>query len=302
MDPTKIIEAYVADVMRHIPRAARDDIGLELNGLLSEMYEERARDTGHPRDGELAIEMLREFGAPEETAARYREPAFSIIPAHQTASFALLAIAGVMVQWAVSLPSVIAGEPIAAWWFGQGLGALWWPGFMALAALALSWLRHKGYYRRSWSPRLVDGDHADRRTLILALVAFAIGTALIASLPLLVGYLPDPQAGFFELDHEFLYFRAPLASVLWLGQFVLLYSVQAADRWTDVTRRLGLLCDVLWIALIGWWIGGGPIFSLEETDAFVKSILGFVLLIVGLSLMVKVYRQWTRVRLPATIA
>ena len=302
MDPTKIIEAYVAEVMRHIPRAARDDIGLELNGLLSEMFEERARDTGRPGDARLAIDMLRAFGAPEETAARYKDPGFSIIPAHQTASFAVLAIAGVIVQWAVSLPGVIAGEPIAGWWFGQGLGALWWPGFMALAALASSWLRHKGYYARAWSPRLSDGDNIDRRILIFALVAFAVGTALIASLPLLVRYLPEPQAGFFELDQEFLYFRAPLASVLWLGQFALLYAVQAADRWTDLTRRLGLACDFMWIALIGWWLVGGPIFRFEETDAFVKSILGFVLLTVGLSLMVKLYRQWTRIRVPAALA
>jgi hypothetical protein len=302
MDPSKIIEAYVADVMRHLPRAARNDIGLELRGLLAEMLNERTGNSKREIDGELAIGMLREFGTPEETAARYIEPAFPVVPAHQTASFALLAIAGVLVQWAVSLPAVIAGQPVAEWWFGKGLGALWWPGFMVLAAFASSWLRHKGYHTRRWSPPRFDHEHFDRRILILALFAFAIGTVVIASLPLIIAWLPEPQAGFFELDEGFLLFRAPLASILWLGQFGLLYAVQAADRWTSVTRRLALLCDFLWVVLLVWWLTGGPIFRLGETDAFVKSILGFVLLIVGLSLIVRLYRQATRIRVPAAPA
>lgn len=302
MDPSKIIEAYVADVMRHLPRAARNDIGLELRGLLAEMLSERTGSDSCESEGELAIGMLREFGTPEETAARYIEPAFPIVPTHQTKSFALLAIAGVLVQWAVSLPAVFAGQPVSEWWFGKGLGALWWPGFMALAALASSWLRHKGYYTRTWSPPRVDHEHFDRRILILALFAFATGTAVIASLPLIIAWLPEPQAGFFELDQGFLLFRAPLASILWLGQFGLLYAVQAADRWTGVTRRLALICDLLWVALLVWWLTGGPIFRLEATDGFVKSILGFVLLVVGLSMMVRVYRQATRIRVPAAPA
>ena len=302
MDPSEVIEAYVEDVMRHLPRAARKDIGLELRGLLAEMLSERKGGSPGENDGSIAIGMLREFGTPEETAARYVEPAFSIVPAHQTASFALLAIAGVLVQWALSLPAVITGQPIAEWWFGKGLGALWWPGFMVLAAFSASWLRHKGYYTRTWNPPRFGHDHFDRRIFILALFAFAIGTALIASLPLMIAYLPQPQAGFFELDEGFLLFRAPLASILWLGQFGLLYAVQAADRWTDATRRLALLCDILWVALLVWWLTGGPIFRLGEIDGFVKSILGFVLLVVGVSLMVRVYRQATRIRVPAAPA
>lgn len=301
MDPHKIIEAYVIDVMRHIPRATRGDIGLELRGLLTEMFDARTPGIDTYMTADTVLAMLREFGTPEETAARYKEPGFTIIPPWQTNGFAVLAIAGILVQWAISLPAIFAGQPITAWWFGAGLGALWWPGFMVLAALVSSWLRHRGYYSKDWKPRQFDPDSIDRRVFALGLGGYAAGTLIVASLPLLVSYLPQPQAGFFAFDIGFLSFPAPLASLLWLGQFILFYAVYSADRWTPLTRRLDLGCDLLWIALLGWWIGGGNIFRFDETDAVVKSILGLLLLIIMLSLAVKVYRSRTRIAIPDTI-
>lgn len=300
MDPHKIIEAYVLDVMRHIPRAGRNDIGLELHGLLAEMFEARRAGGGDAADTAAALAMLREFGTPEEAAARYCEPGFTIIPARQTGMFAALAIAGIVLQWALSLPAVFAGEPIAGWWFGAGLGALWWPGFMALAALASSWLRHKGYFRNDWKPRQLDPDSIDRRAFSLGLAAFAAGTLVVASLPLLTGVLPERQVAFFAFDPGFLSYRAPLASLLWLGQFILLYSVFSAERWSQAARRLDLGFDLLWAGLIGWWIAGGPIFRFGQTDAVVKSILGLLLLIIVLAMALKIYRQRTRLSIPRT--
>ena len=44
--PEALIEAYVVDVMRRLPRKQRNDVGFELRALLTESLRGRAADTG----------------------------------------------------------------------------------------------------------------------------------------------------------------------------------------------------------------------------------------------------------------
>lgn len=89
MNPNDVIEAYVADVMRRVPGRERNDIGLELRDLLTEMLADRAGAAATPADDALVLAMLRGFGSPAEVAARYRPAGVIIIPAEQSRSFAL---------------------------------------------------------------------------------------------------------------------------------------------------------------------------------------------------------------------
>lgn len=294
MNVREIIDAYVLDVMRNVPKQQRNDIGIELRGHLIEMLESGPA----PADAATALALVRSYGSPQEAAARYREPGALIVPEHQTRSFTLLAIGGVLLQWVLSLPAVMDGQPLGQWWFNAGLGALWWPGFMVMAALALSWLRHKGLYQDTWKPRRADVDTINSWTFRVGLAAFAAGSAIITSMQFLIPTLPQPQAGFFALDPDFLAFKAPLAMLLWLGQFALIYAVYAAGRWTAATRRAALAFDSLWLALMAWWIGLGAIFVDPAIDTFVKSVLTLVALTVVLSLAIRLYRNRIRLITP----
>lgn len=80
MNPNDVIEAYVLDVMRRVPGKDRNDIGLELRGLLAEMLAERARAEGRAADDAMVLALLRGFGTPAEIAARYRPAGTVIIP------------------------------------------------------------------------------------------------------------------------------------------------------------------------------------------------------------------------------
>lgn len=114
MNQNDVIEAYVADVMRGVPRKDRNEIGLELRGLLTEMLADRALSEDKAADDAMVLAMLREFGTPADIAARYRPPGVVIIPAEHTKSFALLSIGGVGLQWALTLPRVFEGQPLVA--------------------------------------------------------------------------------------------------------------------------------------------------------------------------------------------
>jgi hypothetical protein len=299
MKPNDIIEAYVTDVVRGVPRKDRNDIGLELRNLLTEMLADKANEEGKAADGATALDMLREFGVPADVAARYSEAGFSIIPANQTRAFTLLAFGGIALQWAISLPSVFQGQPIATWWFAGGLGALWWPGFLVMMSIIGAWADQKGWFEKTWNPRIIDPERIDRRMFAIGLGLLAIGAIAMASLPFLVDRLPDPQPRFFAFDPDFLATRAPFATILWLGQFVLLYMVFSQDRWSRLARRIDLAFDIAWIALLGWWLAGGKIFQMGTTDDVTKSSLGLVIVVIVLTLIMKIYRQLTRLRLPA---
>jgi hypothetical protein len=76
----ELIDRYVLEVERYLPYKNGSDVATELHSLLNDSLEQRAELAGHPPDEEMAVELLREFGEPEDVADRYSEPRFLIGP------------------------------------------------------------------------------------------------------------------------------------------------------------------------------------------------------------------------------
>ena len=216
MNPNDVIESYVADVIRRVPLKERNDIGVELRTLLTEMLDERAQAAGQAPDDAMVLAMLREFGAPADIAARYRAPGFVILPPEQTRSFAWLSLGGIALQWALTLPRVAEGQSITAWWLTWGLGAFWWPGFLSMMALFAAWIRQWRTTPPAWSPRDVDPDRVHRGAMAFGLTWYAIGVALMICLPWIAAQLPEPFPRLFVYDPDFLRTRAWLIVLLWV--------------------------------------------------------------------------------------
>lgn len=68
----ELIERYLYKVGEELPAKQRDDVKAELRSLLLDALEDRAAEAGRPVDEEVAVEVLRAFGHPEEVAARYQ--------------------------------------------------------------------------------------------------------------------------------------------------------------------------------------------------------------------------------------
>jgi hypothetical protein len=296
MNANDVIDAYVADVMRRLPRKDRHGIGLELRGLLAEMLAERTAGEV-PTDAEV-LAMLQSFGTPAEVAARYRPPGMLIIPAEQSRSFAVLSLVGIALQWALTLPRVFQGQPLVTWWFSWGLGSLWWPGFLAMTALAAAWLRLAGMTRDTWRPRVVDPERVHRGALAFGLVGFAVGVAFMVALPWIVRVMPAPWPQLFAFAPDFLHGRAWPVLVLWLGNFTLLAGVLSRGRWSATTRWLEVGFDVAWLVLLGWWLAGDHIFQTASVDGGARAGLGLVMVFIVVDLALKLYRRQARTRLP----
>lgn len=75
-----LIDRYVTEVGKHLPRKNRLDIEAELRSTLEDMLEDRAQQTGRPADDVLAEELLQEYGAPKKVAATYHTHPYLIGP------------------------------------------------------------------------------------------------------------------------------------------------------------------------------------------------------------------------------
>lgn len=64
----EMIERYIYAVTQKLPQSQREDIAVELRGLIEDMVEERAGDTS---DEKVVEEVLLELGSPREMALKY---------------------------------------------------------------------------------------------------------------------------------------------------------------------------------------------------------------------------------------
>src|ERR1035437_9005109 len=77
---SNLIDAYVSEIGRRLPRKTRGDIEAEIRSILQDMLDERSQKTGKPVDEEMTLEVLKAYGAPDKVAATYQGERYLIGP------------------------------------------------------------------------------------------------------------------------------------------------------------------------------------------------------------------------------
>ena len=298
MDPTAIIDSYVADVVRHLPRRQRADVALELRSLLDDELAGRAVDAGRPADSVLVMELLTAFGAPHDVADRYRPVGFTVIRPSDAPRFTWIALGGIAVIWAITLPAIMLGVipvtgwdygadawwgRLTVWWLGPGIGALWWPGVVITCTLIGALVDHRRESSpKAWTPvpaRAIDRDRVSRPGILVAIAAGVLGATIVIALPWLAVWapgLPEPAIEALALDPEFLQWRAPWVLLLWAAELVLYVLVLIAGRWTVPTLRARGVLSLAAACLLLWWSLAGPIFLSPATDTTARFIIAAI--------------------------
>lgn len=166
MHANEVIESYVIDVARQLPRRQRNDVALELRGLLHDELAAQAAEQERAPDRAMAMQVLAGFGRPAETAARYRPRASVIDPADNHN----------LLIWALVGAIVLHGQA-AAW--------LAWLGALLLIFAGLAWARRRWPARLDWRPHRVTPPDAASRWV------FALCAALTLALPLAMYLAPS---------------------------------------------------------------------------------------------------------------
>ncbi len=79
-DDKGLLDRYVIEVGKHLPRKNRVDIEREIRSSLEDMLEDRSKESGQPVDDALILDLLRGYGAPETVAATYLPERYLIGP------------------------------------------------------------------------------------------------------------------------------------------------------------------------------------------------------------------------------
>ncbi|MGW0807741.1 hypothetical protein [Nonomuraea sp. NPDC002799] len=290
MRPDDLIQSYVDDVARLLPRGQRRDVAAELRTLLSEELAAKVAETGRPADEDMARELVLAFGRPAEVAARYHSFPTLIDPA-DSPRFLRLTVLGLAVIWLLGLVEAVRSHPVGSpadllgvlqrWWLGAGLPALWWPGLLVLCFAAGAWFRrHRP--EPVWKPRRTDRDAVNRFGYLAGIAAAVCGLLVLVNAGRLLDYFYDGRAAanayhVFALDEDFLRYRAPWLLAIMILHLVLYAVLIVRGRWQALTRRIDLTLGLVICALLIWSLTGGRIYAAEPTDQIVKGVIVLIL-------------------------
>ena len=324
MDPTAIIDSYVADVVRHLPRRQRADVALELRSLLDDELAGRAADADRPADSALVMELLTAFGRPHDVADRYRPAGFMIIRPSDAPRFTWIALGGIALIWAITLPAIMLGVipvtgwdygadawwgRLTVWWLGPGIGALWWPGVVITYTLIGALVDHRREPAPDgWTPappRTIDRDLVSRPGIVAGIAAGVLGATIVIALPWLAAWapgLPGPAIEALALDPGFLQWRAPWILPLWAAELVLYVLVLITGRWTVPTLRARSVLSLATAGLLLWWSLGGPVFLSPTTDTTARLILAALAVCVAVDAVVAFRRSRSTTRRVPSLA
>jgi hypothetical protein len=294
MNADEVIERYVDDTVRLLPRHQRDDVAAELRALLNEELNARARESGQPPDEALALSLVRGYGLPNEAAARY-QPAWTIIDPADSRSFlraaiigtAALLLLGVLRRQLPPMPG--ADDDLVT------LLILAWLGLLVVAFGLKSCIRRTWPSLALWKPR--DRDRANRVGTVI-LVPIATLVVILYAAPTWV--FAQVSGGRFDTSWaaytaDFQRWRLPWFIGCMVGLLALLSFVAIRGRWRRLTRRLNIGLNMALAGLVLSFAVLGNIFQSSAVDQIARSVLALVAVIYVPSVGVQVHGEIGRI-------
>lgn len=295
MNAHDVIESYVRDVARFLPRDKRNDVALELRALLHDELASKAQARGAPADRALAMELLAGFGRPASVAARY-QPRNPLIEPEDNHNFAIWTLAGI-----VSLG--VLGRDSAP-------DVMNWIATLFIVFVLIGWARRRqpaGTF--AWRPHAQDKPaHGGRWLALLAAAGLCVFPLAMYLAP--QGFwdaatLGKGVPGGLQLTGQFLDSWQRMATLGWLAVVIANYLVVAAQGgWRRWNRRVGIVGHVgLGMMLLAHaapmtaFLEPQPfaIFVAAGADAIARPWFGLAGAITFLCALYDIYQEWARV-------
>ena len=298
----EIIDRYIYEVGNRLPRKSRRDVQVELHTLLHETLEERARDAGRPADAELAAQVLREFGSPQEVAERYApRPQYLIGPRWYPTYILVVKII------AIVLPSVLGAFLIVALVFSKGplaplsvgkIARMVWTfvsaGIFNLAILTLVFaiiertqLQPDKEASEAWDPAMLppvdDPDRISGGGTVFEMYLILAVAVLLNFYPqwLVAGIRLQGEQGVWGLSLLLPAFvvHMPFINAFLALDFFLKLTVLRHGRWRSETRWAEFGLGLFWATIIYLIIIGPEVFLFDWiSKAFLKGVLLIILI------------------------
>jgi hypothetical protein len=285
---TNLIDRYIAEIGKHLPIQDRGDIQKEIRSTLEDMLEDRR--AGREADEAMLVDLLREFGKPEDVAASYLPerrligpqmyPIFSLVAwiALPTLATVLLITLGIGLFSAEMTPlETLKGIGTLLLQVGQTLVTAFGSIVLTFAILErifgtkevkvevltdIPGIKVKGVEKEAWDPRNLPEVQDVEKFSIPGLAAEIVFTAaaivVFNFFPQIVGFgvLHDNHWTFLPLLSEAFFCYLPFVNALWGLQIVLDLVLLRQGRWGIATRWLRAALLVAGIVLAAVMLAG----------------------------------------------
>jgi hypothetical protein len=263
-----LIDKYIAEVGKYLPRRNRADIEAEIRSTLEDMLEERAQGKG-PANEATVMELLKEYGSPRDVAATYKTHQYLIgprlFPVFETVIKIVLAVfAGAsLIGLAVSLAKTGLTGPefvssVGEWFGGLISGLIAAFGNVVLVFAILERTQAAKEFEqefKEWDPKELksepDPDEIDRADHIATLIFTFLGLVILNLYPnlLAIRYLNEGTWVSIPILTEAFFRFLPWINLLSLLQIAFHGFMLGQRMWTPVTRMVRVLIDIVGVIL-----------------------------------------------------
>jgi hypothetical protein len=254
----KLIDRYVREIGRRLPPKSRTDIEKEIRSALEDMLEDRSKQESRAVDEEMTIQVLKEYGKPEEVAAWYVPeryligpqlfPMFWMVLRIVFAVLTVLALVGLGIN--LSQTDLSAGKVFETLgkslfqYFGGMMTAF---GNIVLVFAIIQWFApgikfDEKEEKEEWNPRdLPEVEESDQVSLvetIVEIVFSVVGLVIFNFYPEIIGFYSFTDKGsiFMPILTQAFFSYMPWINLLWGMQIALNAWLLQQMRWQKSTR------------------------------------------------------------------
>jgi hypothetical protein len=258
-----LIDKYVAEVGKHLPRQKRADIQAEIRSTLEDMLDERKPGQG-PAEEALVLQLLKEYGAPRDVAATYKThpyligprlfPIFEMVLRIVSAVFigaSLLGLGVNLVKDGFTGPAFLSA--LGGWFTGliSGLIAAFGNIVLVFAILERTQAGKKieGEFKE-WDPAELkkepDPDLIDLPDHIFTIIFTFLGLVVLNLYPnlLSIRFLKDGAWIVLPILTSVFFSYLPWINIMSLLQIGFNSFMLGQKSWSPITRSFGLVLDV----------------------------------------------------------
>ena len=263
-----LIDKYIAEVGKHLPRKNRADIEAEIRSTLEDMLEERTQGKG-PEDEATVMALLKEYGAPREVAATYKPHPYLIGPRMFPMFEMILRIVFVVVIAAsflglgVSLSKTGLSGPefasVLGEWFTGLLGGLIAAfGNIVIVFAILERTKVVNEFEKEtkdWDPKELqaepDPDQIDRADNIATIIFTVLGLVVLNLYPnlFMITFMKEGARFTMPILTDVFFLFLPWINLMGLVQIGFNLFLLGQRDWQPLTRILDIVIDVAGMVL-----------------------------------------------------
>lgn len=258
-----LIDKYIAEVGKHLPRKNRADIEAEIRSTLEDMLDERKQGDG-PADEATIMALLKEYGSPREVADKYKThqyligprlfPIFEMVVKIVFAVVAVVSLIGLGLGIAkTGLTGPEFASTLTEWLGGLFTGLISAFGNIVLVFAIIERTQAANELEKDfkeWDPKELqsepDPDKIDMPDHIATIIFTTLGLVVLNLYPNLLSlrFINNGDWVSFPLLTDALFRFLPWINIMGLLQIVFSGFMLSQRDWTPATRVAGILVDV----------------------------------------------------------